>query len=136
MEPMPEDRDAVIERSIEADRVIGSPAYPGDPALLRERAARLYDRAFHPVGSARQMAAIFTHGNRVPALGQIDVPALVIHGKADALVPVEGGIDTHEAIAGSELLLIEGMGHNLPPELWDEIVQAISGLTGRAAGSQ
>ena len=133
MEPMPEDRDAVIERSIESDRVIGSPDYPGDPALLRERAARLFDRAFHPVGSARQMAAILAHGNRAPALGQIDVPALVIHGKADALVPVEGGIDTHEAIAGSELLLIEGMGHNLPPELWDEIVQAISGLTARAA---
>ena len=135
MEPVPEDRDFVIERSIHTDRVIGSPAYPGDPAFLRERAARLFDRAFHPAGSARQMAAILAHGNRSPALRQIDVPALVIHGKADSLVPVEGGIDTHQAIAGSELMLIEGMGHNLPPELWDEIVDGISGLTGRAAGS-
>jgi pimeloyl-ACP methyl ester carboxylesterase len=135
MEPVPEDRDFVIERSIHTDRVIGSPAYPGDPAFLRERAARLFDRAFHPAGSARQMAAILAHGNRSPALRQIDVPALVIHGKADPLVPVEGGIDTHQAIAGSELMLIEGMGHNLPPELWDEIVDGISGLTGRAAGS-
>ena len=131
-EPMPNDRAAVVERSIKTDAVIGSPAYPGDPAHLRERAGMLFDRSFHPVGSARQMAAIMAHGDRRPALRELDVPALVIHGQADSLVPVEGGIDTHEAIAGSELMLIEGMGHNLPPELWDDIVERISTLTARA----
>jgi pimeloyl-ACP methyl ester carboxylesterase len=77
------------------------------------------------------MAAIMAHGDRRPALQELDVPALVIHGQADALVPVEGGIDTHEAIAGSELMLIDGMGHNLPPQLWDSIVARISALTAR-----
>jgi pimeloyl-ACP methyl ester carboxylesterase len=129
---MPEDRQAVIERSLKSDAVIGSPGYPGDPALLRKRAGMLFDRAFHPVGSARQMAAIMAHGDRGPALRKIDVPTLIIHGQADALVPVAGGIDTHEAIAGSELMLIEGMGHNLPPQLWDRIVERISALTARA----
>ena len=129
---MPEDRQAVIERSLKSDAVIGSPGYPGDPGLLRKRAGMLFDRAFHPVGSARQMAAIMAHGDRGPALRKIDVPTLIIHGQADALVPVAGGIDTHEAIAGSELMLIEGMGHNLPPQLWDRIVERISALTARA----
>lgn len=130
-EPMPDDRAAVVERSIKSDAIIGSPGYPGEPDVLRERAGMLFDRSFHPVGSARQMAAIMAHGDRRPALQELDVPALVIHGQADALVPVEGGIDTHEAIAGSELMLIDGMGHNLPPQLWDSIVARISALTAR-----
>jgi pimeloyl-ACP methyl ester carboxylesterase len=135
-EPMPNDRDAVIERSVKADAIIGSPSYPAEEAYLRERAGRLFDRSFHPVGSARHMAAVMAHGDRRPALRQLDVPALVIHGKADPLVPVEGGIDTHEAIAGSELMLIEGMGHNLPPEVWDGIVEGIAELTARAVQAQ
>ena len=133
-EPMPDDRAAVVERSIKSDAIIGSPAYPGEPDVLRERAGMLFDRSFHPVGSARQMAAIMAHGDRGPALRKIDVPALIIHGQSDALVPVEGGIDTHEAIAGSELMLIDGMGHNLPPQLWDSIVERISALTARVDG--
>jgi pimeloyl-ACP methyl ester carboxylesterase len=80
------------------------------------------------------MAAIMAHGDRGPALRKIDVPALIIHGQSDALVPVEGGIDTHEAIVGSELMLIDGMGHNLPPQLWDSIVERISALTARVDG--
>ena len=131
-EPVPEDRDEVIERSLKSDAVIGSPAYPADPAYLRERAGMLFDRAFHPEGTARQMAAIVAHGDRSPALREVDIPTLVIHGKADTLVPVEGGIHTHESIRGSELMLIEGMGHNLPPALWGEIVDGISALTDRA----
>ncbi len=131
-EPMPEDRDEVIERSVKSDGVIGSPAYPADEAYLRERAGMLFDRAFHPQGTARQMAAIVAHGDRSPALREIEVPTLVIHGKADSLVSVEGGIHTHESIRDSELMLIDGMGHNLPPALWDDIVGRISALTARA----
>ena len=59
----------------------------------------------------------------------LDLPTLIIHGKADPLVPVEGGLDTHDAIKGAEILLIEGMGHDLPPGVWDEIVPAISEFT-------
>jgi pimeloyl-ACP methyl ester carboxylesterase len=80
---------------------------------------------------ARQTAAIVAAGNRRPRLESLDLPALVIHGKADPLVPVDGGLDTHEAIAGSELLLIEGMGHDLPPGTWDEIVSSIATFTAK-----
>ena len=75
------------------------------------------------------MAAIVSHGNRKPALAGLDLPALVIHGKADPLVQVEGGIDTHQALKGSRLLVLEGMGHDLPEPLWPEVVGAIDELT-------
>ena len=76
-----------------------------------------------------QMAAVVAHGDRRPGLQGLNTPTLVIHGTDDPLVPVTGGIDTHENIAGSELLLIEGMGHDMPPGTWRQIVDGISGLT-------
>ncbi len=75
----------------------------------------MFDRSFTPLGTVRQMAAIFAHGNRVPRLGAVTAPTLVIHGLADPLVPVEGGRDTAKSIPGAQLLEIEGMGHDLPP---------------------
>ncbi|MFX1281990.1 MAG: alpha/beta fold hydrolase, partial [Promethearchaeota archaeon] len=85
-----------------------------------------FDRCFYPYGFGRQLLAIMANGNRKTKLSAIKVPTLIIHGKDDPLVPVEGGIDTHEAIPGSELILIEGMGHSLPPETWEQITDAIS----------
>jgi pimeloyl-ACP methyl ester carboxylesterase len=127
--PPPAERQAFIDQSLVTDRVIGSPAYPSEESFLRERAARLYDRAFHPSGATRQMAAILAHGDRRPGLRELDLPTLVIHGKDDPLVPVEGGIDTHEAISDSELMLIDGMGHNLPRELYGQVIEGITALT-------
>lgn len=132
LSPQGRTRDEVIERSVAVSRVIGSPAFPAPEADLRARAARTFDRAFHPAGIARQMAAVSAHGSRKEGLQRLNVPALVIHGKDDLLVPVEGGIDTHEALAGSELLVIDGMGHDLPRPLWPRIVDAITRLTKRA----
>ena len=131
--PVPAEREAAIERSVEAEQVIGSPAYPVDPDVTREMAGLLHDRAYHPEGTARQMAAIAAHGNRREELEKLDIPSLVVHGKADVLVPVEGGLDTHEALKNSELFLIDGMGHNMPRELWEPLVERISRLTRRAA---
>jgi len=77
----------------------------------------------------QQIAAIAAHGNRRPALEALDLPALVIHGADDPLVRVEGGHDTHQALKGSKLRVVEGMGHDLPEALWPEIVEAIDDLT-------
>ena len=82
---------------------------------------------------ARQLAAIVSHGSRREALTRLDVPTLVIHGAADPLVPVAGGRDTAAAIPGAELLVVEGMGHDLPPGAWPTIVPAIERHT-QAAG--
>jgi pimeloyl-ACP methyl ester carboxylesterase len=131
--PAPSDREANIERAVKTASIIGGSGFPIDEQRVRRRAARLYDRCFHPQGLARQLAAIVASGSRKDALASLAVPTLVIHGDADPLVPVECGIATHEAIAGSELLLIEGMGHDLPPAAWPRIVDAIRKHTSRVS---
>jgi len=124
-------REAAIDRNLFVASVIGSPDYKDDPEATTKRAADAYDRSSYTDGVARQMAAVVAAENRRPLLEKIKTPTLVIHGKADPLVTVEGGIDTHEAIEGSKLLLIEGMGHDLPEALWGQIVENMSNLTSR-----
>ena len=129
LSPPATNRDEAIERTVRVGKVIGSPGYPTPEEEARAKAAEGYDRAFYPEGVARQMAAIAAHGNRRPALEALALPALVIHGSDDPLVRVEGGHDTHQALKGSTLKVMEGMGHDLPEALWPEIVEAIDSLT-------
>jgi pimeloyl-ACP methyl ester carboxylesterase len=79
-----------------------------------------------PAGTARQLAAILATKSRKEALKSITIPTLVIHGDADPLVPVECGIDTADAIPGAKLMIIEGMGHNLPPLVAPQVIEAIA----------
>jgi pimeloyl-ACP methyl ester carboxylesterase len=123
--PAPTDREGYIERSIEGWRVLSGPLFPPDENLVREHAGLKFDRGIHPAGVARQLAAILASGGRRESLKSVTVPTLVIHGDADPLVPVEGGVDTADAIPGAELIVMEGMGHNLPIELWPQLIEAI-----------
>jgi len=132
MTPPPSDRAGSLDAAVRVWRTIGSPGFPFDEAKIRERAGRLYDRSFHPAGTARQMAAILAHGSRVEKLRGVSTPTLVIHGAADPLVPLEGGQDTARCVAGAELLVIEGMGHDLPEGAWPTLVGAISEHTAKA----
>jgi pimeloyl-ACP methyl ester carboxylesterase len=132
MTPPPTDRAGSLDAAVRTWRTIGSPGFPFDEAKIRARAGRLYDRNFHPQGTARQLAAILAHGNRVEKLREVSAPTLVIHGAADPLVPLEGGRDTARAIPGAELLVIEGMGHDLPEGAWPQLVGAISEHTAKA----
>ena len=97
-----------------------------DEARDLERAARNFERGLHPDGVARQLAAIIASGSRKEALRAVRVPTLVIHGDADPLVRVEGGIDTANAVPGARLLVIKGMGHALPISMWPQIIEAIA----------
>lgn len=124
--PAPTEREAYIEHGVNLWQTIGSPGFPFDKERIRERTALSFDRCFHPQGLARQLVAILAHGNRKPALASVTAPTLVIHGADDPLVPVEGGKDTAEAIPGAEILIIEGMGHDLPQDAWSRIVNAIT----------
>ncbi len=123
---------ATSRARVQVFRAIGSPGFPFDEARVRERAARAYDRCFHPAGSARQLVAILAADGRREALRTLRVPTLVIHGADDPLVPLACGVDTAEAIPGAERLIIEGMGHDLPRAVWPRIVDAIAELTARA----
>lgn len=126
MSPAGTTLNEVLERAVSVQRIIGSPGYPDDADAIRARARSDYERCFYPVGVARQMAAIAASGNRKPRLASVATPTLVIHGKDDALVPLAGGIDTHAAIPGANLAVFDGMGHDLPEPLWDEIVALIA----------
>ena len=127
-----EDLDGFLAHGFKGAQVIGSPAHPPEPEAYRERALADYNRCYHPPGFARQYAAAMACPDRRPKLATIKAPTVVIHGSADPLVPVEGGRDTAASIAGAELRVIEGMGHDLPPALFDEIVEGIVRAVERA----
>jgi pimeloyl-ACP methyl ester carboxylesterase len=125
-------RDGAMDRAVVASRIVGSPAYPTDEAELRTEAARAFDRAFDPVGFTHQLAASFVQADRTEDLGRVGVPTLVIHGAEDPLVQVSGGQATAAALPGAELVVIEGMGHDLPQALYPEIADHIADLVRRA----
>jgi pimeloyl-ACP methyl ester carboxylesterase len=123
-------RQAVIDRAVRAFSIIGSPAYPTDPAAIAERAGLAWDRGHDEIGIARQAVAFVASGDRTSRL-QLDLPALVIHGMADPICDVSGGRATAAAIPGAELVLIDGMGHNLPPGLWERFADRIAEVVRR-----
>jgi pimeloyl-ACP methyl ester carboxylesterase len=131
MEPAPVEREAYIEHSVRNSRAIGSPEH-FEEERARRKAARSYDRCFHPKGVTNQLLAILASGSRSAALRELRLPALVIHGDADPLVDVSGGERTAECLAGSELLILEGMGHDLPTHYWARIVEGVCSLASRA----
>lgn len=128
----PRSREAYIERIVKTFGTIGSPAYPADPERLRAIAGRMYDRSHNPRGILRQMHAITASGNRTPALRRLRLPVAVIHGTRDPLVRPSGGRATARAIPGARLRMIEGMGHDLPRELWPTFVDDIADTAARA----
>jgi pimeloyl-ACP methyl ester carboxylesterase len=114
----PRGRDAYIERIVQTYKLIGSTAYPMDEARLRRVAGEMHDRSHNPRGVLRQLHAISASGNRTAALRKLDLPTTVIHGTSDALIRPSGGRATASAIPGARLRVVEGMGHDLPRELW------------------
>jgi pimeloyl-ACP methyl ester carboxylesterase len=118
-------REAYVETSVAVWKMIGSPSYPQEHDRVVDRAAETFDRGVSRSGVMRQMMAVLTQGNRAARLRSISVPTLVIHGVADKMVHASGGRATAAAIPGAELLLIDGMGHDLPPALFSTFVDAI-----------
>ncbi|MFV0276679.1 MAG: alpha/beta fold hydrolase [Parahaliea sp.] len=127
-----DDAEFTVQRALEIAKIIGSPGFPMDEERIRERTLESFERSFDPAGVARQLAAALTQGDRRPQLRSLQLPCLVIHGRDDPLVPLAGGLDTHANVAGSELMVIDGMGHDLPQGVWPDIVKGISALTSRA----
>ncbi|MFO7536492.1 MAG: alpha/beta hydrolase [Chloroflexota bacterium] len=123
--PTPADKEAHIVQSRKTWQLLNGPAYPLDVGRHRLRMEAVLAHGLYPEGTARQLAAIGVSGSRREALRQVEIPALVIHGDADPLVPVEGGLDTAASLPNATLLIIPGLGHAMPPEVWPLIVEAI-----------
>jgi pimeloyl-ACP methyl ester carboxylesterase len=126
------DRETYVKTSAKLWKLIGSPLYRDTAEQVRERAAQTWDRGVSRAGVARQIGAILAQPDRTSRLRTLDLPALVIHGLDDKMVHVSGGRATSQAIRGSELLLIPGMGHDVPRQLHGTFVDAISRNAERA----
>ncbi len=121
---VPSERHAAIESGIDGCRLTWGP-YFFDEERARRRVTMAYDRAFYPEGAGRQMAAILASGDRTDTLASITVPTLVIHGDADPLIDVSGGHATAAAIGDADLLIVDRMGHDLPPQRLEMVRDAI-----------
>lgn len=130
--PRPKTREQVIQRSVQMLRRVGSPGYPTPLEYRMRLAGRAYDRAFRPLGHARQTHAILATGSFEGLLPQIVAPTQVIHGLSDPLIRPEGGRRSARLIRGSRLALIPGMGHDLAPSLMPQWAELIAGNAARA----
>ena len=127
MAPEPTDRQTFIAGSVAGLRIWGSPAF-ADEARWRREAERAFERCFHPSGPTRQARAIQASGPWADLLRHVTTPTLVIHGDCDTLIDQSGGRRTAELIPGARFELIEGMGHDYPPQLWDRWVDLVAGF--------
>ncbi len=131
LKPPATTKEEMIDSAVDSFRVIGSPGFPFDEERLRTRAALSFDRAYDPAGFGRQLVGIFASGDRTPRLGGVAVPTLVIHGREDPLVSLTGGEATAAAIEGAEFMAVEGMGHDLPIEVWPRVIDGIVATVAR-----
>ena len=120
------DRTSYEERFVRFAKAISSPGFATDEPALRQLARASFDRGFDEAGTMRQLGAVIASGDRTRSLARIEAPTLVIHGTDDPLIRVSGGRATARAIPGAQLTLIDGMGHDLPRELWPRIASAIA----------
>jgi len=126
-------RESYVKRAIRSAELIGSPAYPPEREASLARAHETWDRGWSASGVARHMLATVTQPDRTKRLAEIDVPVTVIHGVADPLVNRSGGRATARAISGADHLEIEGMGHDIPPQLYGTLIDAIAKTAAQAA---
>ena len=131
LEPAQSDRDAFLAAALKTGRLYAGPIYCDDEWIL-ERNARQFDRCFHPEGSTAQLLGIVTSPPRAAGLRALDLPELVIHGDIDPLVTFSGGERTAECLRGSEFLVLENMGHDVPRHYWATIIEHVTALCARA----
>lgn len=129
--PAPANRDEAVARSLAVSAAIGSPGLVDEEAVVA-KAGLAWDRCAYPEGMTHQLLAITSSPDRTAALGAVTIPTMVVHGSVDPLVAPSGGKATAQAIPGAELIMVEGMGHDVPRSHWSTLVDAVSGL---AAGA-
>ena len=115
----------VIEFAVASKKILGGEGNPFDAELERAKAERAYERSYYPAGFGRQLVAILASKTRIPALRELKVPTLVIHGADDPLIPPENGRRVAAAVPGARYIELPGAGHNLPPGTWKVVVDAI-----------
>ena len=124
------DRETVIAVQMQMIRALAGSKYPDDGALGEDFFAADFDRANNYASSFNHGPAIAQSEPWSHRLQELDVPTLVIHGNDDPILPYDHGQALHAAIPGSQMLTMDGVGHELPRPVWDEVVGAILSHTG------
>lgn len=134
--PVSDTPEAIVDHYVTLFKAIGSPGFPVPEDEMRARILVGVQRRFHPEGTLRQMMAVVADRGRADELSRISCPTLVLHGKADPLVPFAHGEDTAARISGARLASMDGMGHDLPPEpvswMLDELIPHLQAAQPRA----
>ena len=125
------DLEAFLDSAVEGAKVMAS-KYPPDAEQVRAQALSDYKRCYYPVGFQRQYAGILASPDRRPKLRTITAPTVVIHGEDDPLVPLAGGRDTAENIPGAQLIVVPGVGHEMPLAVQGEFIAGILAAIERA----
>jgi len=124
--PPSTDRASYVTRQLAGARAWGSPNLY-DEARLSAMADEAFERSFSPAGFTRQFIAIQASGSRTKALGEVQVRTLVVHGDADTLIDISGGRRTAAAVPKARFVEIQGMGHDYPPEHWEQLIGLVHG---------
>jgi pimeloyl-ACP methyl ester carboxylesterase len=132
--PPATDRESYVEKHIQGLRVWGSPAF-ADETRWRRDAERSFDRCFYPSGQVRQYRGVLASPPRADRLPDVRTPTLVMHGDRDTLIDISGGRRTAELIPGARFEMIEGMGHDYPPQLWDRWVNLVASFVSSTANT-
>jgi pimeloyl-ACP methyl ester carboxylesterase len=120
--PKDTSREGIIANAVKVSRIIGSPGYPAPEDQLRADVIEGYERSYYPAGVARHFSAVLGSGSLAHYDKLITAPTLVIHGRADKLMRPSGGRAVAKSIRRARLVLFDGMGHDLPEPLWDDVV--------------
>jgi len=121
-----QDEEAYLDQAVAGAQALSGPGFAFDAEAQRTQARAEWRRAFDPAGFLRQLGAVAVEGDRRAELGRITVPSLAVHGSADPLVPLAAGQDTAAHIPGAEMMVIDGMGHDLPAAVFDRVAAAIA----------
>jgi len=127
-------KEQYVEGTVAFNKLIGSPTYPTPEGVVRARAEETWDRGITFSGVMRHMIAVITQRNRTESLRELTMPVTVVHGTKDKMVHLSGGKATARAVPGADLRIVEGMGHDLAPGLYDQLVDAITSSAARASG--
>jgi pimeloyl-ACP methyl ester carboxylesterase len=119
-------REVIIDNAVRVTNIIGSPRYRMPEEQVRADAAEGYDRNYYPQGVARHFSAVLGSGSLARYDRRIVAPTVVIHGRADKLMRPFGGRKVARAIDGARLVLFDGMGHDLPQQLWDRVIGVLT----------
>ena len=119
-------REVIIDNAVRVTNIIGSPRFRATEEQVRAEAAEGYDRSYYPQGVARHFGAILGTGSLRRYNRGIGAPTVVIHGRADKLMRPSGGRAVARAVTGARLFLFDGMGHDLPQQLWDRLIGVLT----------